>query len=294
MDRKGLASFWRIRDLVRLQDHISLSLSLDSRFFSNPNISILFLYSDTVNDRDNFFSLNFATNVYTLTVFFVRDQKEKRREGARNSTGSKRKDDPLRVEKSENSGRRFPPGHPRSFLDEKLRIYNRAGGWNLGSVVTRGNITPFRRVSTNGRATRQREFFTIYSDTCSCVCKTSSRSRNALVVLFLTIVVFGIILINYCWRLFGVGRRFYIIRVKKTNYPILNAKLHAWFLLERVRDFEFFIRCNYLFPFLFLRRDIRRSAPTLHSNPSSSGILEVFTRVETAYSLFEYKLFDEK
>lgn len=47
-------------------------------------------------------------------------------------TSSKRKDDPLRVEKSENSGRRFPPGR-RSFLDEKLRIYNRAGmeSWSL-------------------------------------------------------------------------------------------------------------------------------------------------------------------
>lgn len=40
-------------------------------------------------------------------------------------------------------------------------------------------------------------------------------------VLFLTIVVFGIIVINYCWRLFGVGRRFYIIRVKKTRTNII-------------------------------------------------------------------------
>lgn len=136
-------------------------------------------------------------------------------------------------------------------------------------VVTRGNITPFR---SNGRTTRL-----IHAS-----CVEEAREFFVLSVHWKKIGFYWIISNELDDQNF---------RVKNTwNYNTRNCTCIP---LERVRDFEFFIRCDYLFPFFFSREDIRRSAPTLHSNPSS-GILEVFTRVETAYSLFEYKLFDEK
>lgn len=83
------------------------------------------------------------------------------------------------------------------------------------------------------------------------------------------------------------------------NFRVKNTREITTHVIVRVSRLNVFAISNSLFDAItffllfFSRRDIRRSAPTLHSNPSS-GILEVFTRVETAYSLFEYKLFDEK
>lgn len=83
------------------------------------------------------------------------------------------------------------------------------------------------------------------------------------------------------------------------NFRVKNTREITTHVIVRVSRLNVFAISNSLFDaitfflFFFSRGDIRRSAPTLHSNPSS-GILEVFTRVETAYSLFEYKLFDEK
>lgn len=137
-------------------------------------------------------------------------------------------------------------------------------------VVTRGNITPFR---SNGRTTRL-----IHA---SCV----EEAREFFVL-------------SVHWKKIGF---YWIIsnELDDQNFRVKNTREITTHVIVRVSRLNVFAISNSLFDAItffllfFSRRDIRRSAPTLHSN-LSSGILEVFTRVETAYSLFEYKLFDEK
>lgn len=137
-------------------------------------------------------------------------------------------------------------------------------------VVTRGNITPFR---SNGRTTRL-----IHA---SCV----EEAREFFIL-------------SVHWKKIGF---YWIIsnELDDQNFRVKNTREITTHVIVRVSRLNVFAISNSLFDaitfflFFFSRGDIRRSAPTLHSNPSS-GILEVFTRVETAYSLFEYKLFDEK